>query len=58
MIPARRPTGNVIHYRDGNNRDDVRLRFLVTMFCMPDKLMLTLVEEELVARRQRRVLVS
>jgi quercetin dioxygenase-like cupin family protein len=50
------PGGDVIHYSDGNNRDDVRSRFLVTMFCVPGQPMLTLVdEEELAARRDRRV---
>ena len=50
------PGGDVIHYQDGNARTDVRLRFLVTMFCLPDKPMLTLVDDdELVARRDRRV---
>jgi len=34
----------------------VSVRFLVTMFCAPDKPMLTLVEEdELLARRDKRV---
>jgi quercetin dioxygenase-like cupin family protein len=50
------PGGDVIHYQDGNARSDVRLRFLVTMFCPPDTPMLTLVDDdELVARRDRRV---
>lgn len=50
------PGGDVIHYSDGNNRDDVRSRFLVTMFCVPGQPMLALVdEEELAARRDRRV---
>ncbi|MFC7760238.1 cupin domain-containing protein [Catellatospora bangladeshensis] len=49
------PGGDVIHYQDGNHRDDVRLRFTVTMLCEPGKPMLTLVdEEELVQRRDRR----
>ncbi|MEV4098240.1 cupin domain-containing protein [Streptosporangium saharense] len=49
------PGGDVIHYRDGNNRDDVPLRFTVTMLCAPGQPMLTLVdEEELAQRRDRR----
>ena len=49
--------GDVIHYSDANNRDDVRLRFLVTMMCVPGQPMLTLVsEEELAARRHLRVM--
>jgi quercetin dioxygenase-like cupin family protein len=50
------PGGDVIHYSDGNARDDVNVRFLVTMLCMPGQPMLTLVDdEELLARRDRRV---
>ena len=50
------PGGDVIHYQDGNNRDDTKVRFLVAMLCSPGQPMLTLVEEdELVARRDRRV---
>ncbi len=49
------PGGDVIHYQDGNNRDDVRLRFTVTMMCAPDQPMFTLVDEvELARRRDRR----
>ena len=49
------PGGDVIHYQDGNNRDDVPLRFVVTMLCEPGKPMLTLVEEaELAQRKDRR----
>ena len=49
------PGGDVIHYQDGNNRDDVRSRFTVTMLCEPGKPMLTLVDgEELAQRRHRR----
>ena len=29
------PGGDVIHYQDGNNRIDIRSRFLVTMLCVP-----------------------
>jgi quercetin dioxygenase-like cupin family protein len=50
------PGGDVIHYQDGNNRDDVPLRFTVTMLCEPGKPMFTLVEEtELAQRKDRRV---
>lgn len=49
------PGGDVIHYQDGNHRDDVRVRFTVTMMCAPDQPMFTLVDEdELAARRDRR----
>jgi quercetin dioxygenase-like cupin family protein len=49
------PGGDVIHYQDGNNRDDVPLRFTVTMLCEPGKPMFTLVEEtELAQRKDRR----
>ena len=49
------PGGDVIHYSDGNNRDDTRSRFVVTMLCVPGQPMLTLVEPtELEARRGRR----
>ena len=50
------PGGDVIHYSDGNNRDDIRCRFVVTMLCVPGQPMLTLVdEEELAARKHLRV---
>lgn len=50
------PGGDVIHYSDGNNRDDVPLRFLVTMLCSPEQQMFVLVDDaELEARRDRRV---
>jgi len=50
------PGGDVIHYSDGNNRDDIPSRFVVTMLCAPGQPMLTLVdEEELAARRHLRV---
>jgi quercetin dioxygenase-like cupin family protein len=49
------PGGDVIHYQDGNNRDDISLRFTVTMLCEPDKPMLVLVgDEELAQRKDRR----
>lgn len=50
------PGGDVIHYSDANNRDDVAVRFLVTMMCVAGQPMLTLVsEEELASRRHLRV---
>lgn len=50
------PGGDVIHYSDGNNRDDVPLRFLVIMMCKPGEQMFVIVDdEELEARRDRRV---
>jgi quercetin dioxygenase-like cupin family protein len=50
------PGGDTIHYSDANNRDDVPLRFLVTMMCVPDVPMLVVVEEdELEQRKDRRV---
>ncbi|MFC5825911.1 cupin domain-containing protein [Nonomuraea insulae] len=48
------PGGDVIHYQDGNARDDVRLRFTVTMLCEPGKPMLVLVDEEELAQREDR----
>jgi len=50
------PGGDVIHYSDANNRDDIKLRYLVTMLCVPGKPMLTLVDdEELEARKHLRI---
>ncbi|MFE5284347.1 cupin domain-containing protein [Nocardia sp. NPDC056611] len=50
------PGGDVIHYSDGNHRDDIGLRFVVTMICDPNQPMLTLVDDaELLARADRRV---
>lgn len=50
------PGGDVIHYSDANNRDDIPCRFLVTMFCAPGTPMLTLVDtDELAARAHLRV---
>ena len=49
------PGGDVIHYQDGNNRDDIPVRYTVTMLMEPGQPMLTLVdEEELVRRKGRR----
>ena len=50
------PGGDVIHYSDANNRDDIKLRYVVTMLCVPGQPMLVLVdEEELAARTHLRV---
>jgi len=50
------PGGDVIHYSDANNRDDMRCRFTVTMLCVPGQPMLTVVDdEELAARAHLRV---
>jgi hypothetical protein len=50
------PGGDVIHCQGGNARDDIKVRFFVTMFCVPDKPILTLVgDDELVDRRGRRM---
>lgn len=40
------PGGDVIHYQDGNNRDDIPVRFTVTMLCEPGKPMVDLVGQE------------
>ncbi len=48
------PGGDVIHYQDGNNRDDIPVRFTVTMLCEPGKPMLTFVDEEELVQRQNR----
>ena len=50
------PGGDVIHYSDGNNRDDIPLRFLVTMLCQPGVEMFVLVDDaELEERKDRRI---
>ena len=50
------PGGDVIHYQDGNNRDDINVRYVVTMLCAPGQPMVVLVdEEELAARAHLRV---
>jgi len=48
------PGGDVIHYQNGNNRHDIPMRFTVTMLCQPGKPMLTLVDEEELARHKNR----
>jgi len=50
------PGGDVIHYQNANNRDDIPVRYTVTMLCEPGKPLFTLVdEEELAQRKDRRV---
>jgi quercetin dioxygenase-like cupin family protein len=48
------PGGDVIHYQDGNHRDDIPLRFTVTMLCDPGKPMFVLVDDEELAQRKDR----
>ncbi|APE17621.1 cupin domain-containing protein [Mycobacterium crocinum] len=45
------PGGDVIHYSDANNRDDVKSRFVVTMVCVPGRPMLELVDDDELATR-------
>ena len=53
------PGGDVIHYSDGNNRDDMRCRFVATMLCVPDEPMLTLVDDdEIEARKHLRIIAA
>ncbi|WP_347403869.1 hypothetical protein [Mycobacterium sp. 236(2023)] len=50
------PVGDVIHYQDGNNGEDIRVRFVMTMFCVPGQLMLELVgDAELEALKHLRL---
>src|SRR5258705_254989 len=50
------PGGDVVHYSNANNRDDMRCRYTVTMLRAPGQPMLTLVDaEELEARKHLRV---
>ncbi|MQY12548.1 hypothetical protein SRB5_26830 [Streptomyces sp. RB5] len=48
------PGGDLIHYQDGNNRDDIPLKFTVTMMCAPGKPMFDIVPEEELAKRADR----
>lgn len=53
------PGGDVIHYQNGNNRDDIPVRYAVIMLSRPGEPMLTLVgEEELARRKDRRAPVA
>ena len=48
--------GEVIHYQNANNRDDIPVRYTVTMLCEPDKPMFTRAGEgERAQRKDRRV---
>jgi quercetin dioxygenase-like cupin family protein len=50
------PGGDVIHYRDANNRPDIPCRFVLTLFCVPGQPMLERVsEKELEERKGLRV---
>jgi len=50
------PGGDVIHYRDGNNRSDIASKFVVTMLGVPGQPMFVVVDEdELEQRKDRRV---
>ncbi|MEV8376177.1 cupin domain-containing protein [Kribbella sp. NPDC056861] len=54
--PFWEPGGDVIHYRDGNNRSDVPSKFVVTMLGVPGRPMFVPVEaDELEQRKDRRV---
>jgi quercetin dioxygenase-like cupin family protein len=46
------PGGDVIHYQDGNNRDDMPSRFVVTMLCVPGQPMLELVSDSEIEERK------
>jgi hypothetical protein len=48
------PGGDVIHYQNGNNRADIPVRYTVTMLGEPGKPMLTVVDEDELARRASR----
>ena len=48
------PGGDVIHYQDGNNRDDIPVRYTVTMLCEPGRPMLVVVDDDELVRRQDR----
>ena len=50
------PGGDVIHYRDANNRTDIPCSFVLTLFCVPGQPMLERVtEQELEKRKALRV---
>jgi quercetin dioxygenase-like cupin family protein len=48
------PGGDVIHHQDGNNRDDIPVRYTVSMLCEPGKPILTFVDEKEFAERKNR----
>jgi len=50
------PGGDVIHYRDANNRTDIPCSFVLTLLCVPGLPMLERVtDEELEERKGLRV---
>ncbi len=50
------PGGDLIHYQDANNRNDIPCSFVLILFCVPGQPMLESVsEEELEARKELRV---
>jgi hypothetical protein len=52
----REPGGEVMHYSDANNRNDIGSKFVVTMVCTPGKPMPEFLdEEELEQRRHLRI---
>ncbi|WP_231123025.1 cupin domain-containing protein [Mycobacterium asiaticum] len=53
------PGGDVIHYRDANNRTDIPCSFVLTLLCVPGRPMLEQVsQKELEARKGLRVVCS
>lgn len=51
-----RGLGDVIHYQNANNRNDIPVRYTVTMLCEPGKPMFILAGEgELAQCKDRRV---
>ena len=48
------PGGDVIAYQDGNNREDIPVRFTCVNFSEPGKPKITLVDEDELARRKNR----
>src|SRR6516225_4339362 len=48
------PGGDVIAYQDGNNRDDIPVRFTCVNFSEPGEPRITLVDEEDLSRRRDR----
>ena len=50
------PGGDVIHYRDANNRNDIPCSFVLTLLCVPGQPVLEAVsDEELEERKGLRV---
>jgi hypothetical protein len=46
------PGGDVIHYRDANNRNDIPCSFVLILFCAPGQPMLQQVTEEELEERK------